>query len=782
MPIPVYPPIRAAHDYLISPAVLKSGLESVVRGGRISELSSPVLFPDCPILQQLFGWLYCQYHGLNARAAEILDKNAATILSAILKADRERMAVWIALEPDDIAWKESNEEIQQGIRFRIEEEEFQDLVGETMLGETAYRMTSNGQSVIFTQLYNAIPPGVDRDQCVLDVSLNHLKMECLRAYIDARHQSGCIADLTDFDLSSICVCGIDFNGTRMQAAHFSELVTQRIDIDFTDVELTGSDTVREIPDTGEAAKHRKSASANFNEIPMPPSIPSVTLIDHHVSTATLRHDLQFSVNGRELPNLDLNISPDFPLYSVLNCCYHFYLGVVKGVDVEAQRLFMANRDKVLKALLKAACEPTIPQLVTIKSTDGLVDQFDITFNDQASTVTLAQRFYTHGDRNGLTRYEHSAQDIWALSSLDAFKKNCLIAYINSAHEKGEIADLSDIDLSELDTRDIQFDRTKISAKDLRHFANQERRVSLIESEVAGNLPGAGIMFVDLKIDKKLALQLIGAGADKRGVLDAFLKTERASNRRTKIDLGGFDLRGVDLTGFDFRDVNFKNALVRKTGAVLSIAEKEQRLILDRRVFNWISHLRPDQIERPVSEKRRIPVYPSFVGLAKDVDFRLSNCLPLPESLDQDLTWKNGNVQMLSKAGAKKPNFKIFTRSDSVVSMQRSVFFEMLRYEFYLNFGSEWLDIEGNESGSKNAKMTDEALKYRGGWQPEPVIEFVNSLPCNVGLRIELARFLIGASDEPLSSPLEAYLTEPGGLSLKLQITLDHLNLPETFAS
>ena len=288
---------------------------------------------------------------------------------------------------------------------------------------------------------------------------------------------------------------------------------------------------------------------------MPNAIPSGSFVDHHVSLETLKCDLQLFVNRRKLPDLDLSIARDFPLFSVLNFCYHCWLSI-KGVDLEAQRLFVANRGKVLKALLKASSQPKKPQPVMIKSTDGLVDEFDITFDATNSTVTFGERFYRRHDKSGPVTFEYATTDVWALSSLAVFKKNCLSAYIESAHESGAVADLSDIDLRKLDTRDFQFDRTKITARDFRHFASQGRTVSLIGAEVLGNLRGVSMMNVDFKIDKRLALQLIEAGADKGAVLEAYLNTERALNKPTKIDLGGFDLSGVDLVGFDFRDVNF----------------------------------------------------------------------------------------------------------------------------------------------------------------------------------------------------------------------------------
>jgi len=506
---------------------------------------------------------------------------------------------------------------------------------------------------------------------------------------------------------------------------------------------------------------------------MPNTIAPDFPLDYHVTTATLKNDLQLFVSRGKLPNLDLNISPDALLYSVMNFCYHCWLSM-KGVDVEAQRLFMANKGNVLKALLKASSQPNTAQPVTIRSTGGLEDEFDITFDNTNSTVTFGQRFY-----GGRQTYSYSASDVWKLSSLDVFKKNCLSAYIESAHEKGDIADLSDIDLSQLDTRDFQFDRTKISAKDVRHFAGQDRTVSLIGAEVLGDLPGQDTNYGNLKIDKKFAMQLIGSGADRRRVLDAYLQSERALHKKTPIDLVGFDLREVVLDGVDFRDINFKQVLVRKPDALVSDDERNQRFILDEQVWSWIGHLSPGQVDRPVSEKRPVPVHSSFVGLARDIDGRLSNSQPLPELLSLDVTFNNGNVQLLSKPGIRQANFHIVTRSDSVVSVQRSVFLEMLRYEDYVNFGTMWPDMAGNESGQKNQKPTEEVHRNDDVWQSDLALRFVNSLPCTVALKIELARCLTGQSNAPLNSPLQDYLIQPTGLPMHIPITLDHLIMVAT---
>ncbi len=229
------------HSYYTSPRILKAGLESVLSGGRISDLKCPVFFPYNPLLQQLFGWLYRQYVGLDDRAAQILEENASKIFWAILKADREVMDRRIFIEPDEIEWKESNETIRQGQRLTIVEGTVQDFDDVAHPDITPFRLLCDGDHISLIQLYNDLRVGVEREQCEMKVWWNELKNACLGAYIDAENRAGRVADLSEFDLNSMCVEGIDFSGTRLKATQFGRLVLTRREFNFRGVQLTDRD-------------------------------------------------------------------------------------------------------------------------------------------------------------------------------------------------------------------------------------------------------------------------------------------------------------------------------------------------------------------------------------------------------------------------------------------------------------------------------------------------------------------------------------------------------------
>jgi hypothetical protein len=196
------PLVGISHSYRITSTILTTGLTSVVKGGKLSDLHCPVRFFDYQPLQQLFAWLYCWALGMDERAESILKDNAARIFKAIMAADPERMGRLVDLESDFNEWgKESSARVRQGKCFDIHEGIFRDIDDKEYADVTAFKMDSDGGYVKFAQLYSSLSPCEERDQCVLGVSLVDLKRACLRAYIELEKEAGRDIDLKDLDLT-----------------------------------------------------------------------------------------------------------------------------------------------------------------------------------------------------------------------------------------------------------------------------------------------------------------------------------------------------------------------------------------------------------------------------------------------------------------------------------------------------------------------------------------------------------------------------------------------------
>jgi len=833
-----------------------------MRGEPLSVLRCPIAFADSPHLQQLFGWIYCWYHGMNDRAAEIMERNAPSILKAILSADQQRMDEKIDLEPDDHPWKESNAKISRGARFHFDEEVFEEY-GVEMLAATSFKMNCNNGRVILTQLYAYQRPpfvsaGVERRHCELDVSLPQLKTACLRAFIELEHRAGRSADLREFDLNSFNVEGINFQGCKMRAAQFRQLLQLKTEFDFRNLQLidtvgladadfthcmldkalalqligmggdramvltkylktaqflggnkidldgfdlsgveirytgrqlegvvtypdqsnylcesalqnrsNGAGTVREIPNWCHPAEQRYSKPAIFQERAM--QIPGY-VHNYAMTTRVLKEGLQKKVTGETLPDLDTSCFKSYPrLHGVANFFYHCWLSYGRGIDVESYRLFTNQKSSILKAILKASSHPDKTERIQIQSSLGEMDEFDLIFNSKEKTVTVNKVFWRLPPKVDSNAYVYSATEVWDQLSLEGFKKDCLRAYIENEHENGALADLSDIDLSQYDTRGIAFDKTKISAHSFQHLA-QGRCISLIGSEVVGRIADPHIDCTNLKLDKAITLQLMDAGADKSKVLDAYLTTQHEL-RSAVIDLAGFDTRGIFLKKPNAQQVDTGN----NNSTQPDVTERIRRrfLIVDENMIKAML----DENGVMKNPPQSISVAPAFVGLARDLESRLAAEQPLPLKLSLDLTLNEGHVQLRTPAGSRAEDWTVFDidNSKTIRSLERDFFVEMLRYEDHVNCHAPWLDTELNKTGLKNQELLADARHYEDDWPIDVAVKFVNRLPCNRNLKIELARFLSGLTNEPLSAPFQRYIAPPDGFQIIFRIAPEDLN-------
>jgi len=240
--MPDYSLVAASNRYAISPTILKNGLLSVIRGGKLSDLSSPVFFPDTPVLQQLFDQLYRWIYAMDDNAAQILKDNASRILKSILLANPEKMAGPIDLDRGNEydGWgKESSELIRQGKCFDIYEGQFINDDGRVCEGVTTIKMDCDGDTVIFAQGENQISPHEERCRCVLRLPLCQLKKACLRAYIQAEHEALNIADLSDLDLSEIDIVDVEFSHTRINASFLPNLTGRNRGANLLGTQLCG---------------------------------------------------------------------------------------------------------------------------------------------------------------------------------------------------------------------------------------------------------------------------------------------------------------------------------------------------------------------------------------------------------------------------------------------------------------------------------------------------------------------------------------------------------------
>ena len=241
--MPDYSLVTATHRFYISPTILKNALDSVIRGGKLSDLASPVFFPDSPILQKLFEQFYRWVYAMDDNAVKILKDNTSHILKSILTANPEKMARLIDLDRGNEydGWgRESSEQIRQGRCFIIYEGQFVGNDDKIYEGVTTFKMDCTQETVIFAQSENQTSPNEERCRCVLELPLRLLKKVCLRAYIEAEHDAGKIADLSEIDLSAIDTDGLEFNHTRFNAAFLVELAKRNSPLNLHGAQLVGS--------------------------------------------------------------------------------------------------------------------------------------------------------------------------------------------------------------------------------------------------------------------------------------------------------------------------------------------------------------------------------------------------------------------------------------------------------------------------------------------------------------------------------------------------------------
>ena len=740
-----------------------------MRGGRISELKSPVLFPDFPLLQQLFGWLYCHYHGMDARAAAIMEKNAATILAAILKADRKAMDKWIALEPVEIEWRESNEDIHQGMRFTIREGEFQDVYGQTKMGVTAYKMNCEGDCVIFTQLYNRILPGVDRDHCVFNYSLSQLKMECLRAFIDAEHRVGRVADLSEidlceFDISSSCLTGADFKYTRMRSVHFRELQKKGMAPDITFVELTDSADQR--------------SGLHLIELP--------NGLKHDAPSSTTDSRTMNPITDRQMAHAIQNVADNRPAHitssdwNIGRAILRFFYSLTHSDEFPADL-----QDRQLSEKIAAHAPQILKAMASI----------DISHTHSARFQIGTQEFNFCQRKNRVFLRNESGVEICSFGKKTPRELQCagLKALLEYGIKNTQTMDLDGINLATIENAHLlDFSAAQINYQAIDGLSDSEpspgKLINLRGATFAEKPTVQLFQFADetstadqdnylqnadwarFLIDKQLACDLIRAKANPQKIFVQYLASERAMGE-IDVDISGFDLTAINLKGLDLRGLKLTELLENGDPLVLKNLGTAQ---LDRQVRGKLITAAPAKSivtdaavlsPRPLHSNTSFQFRPEhFVALGKELHEMHHAKKPTTlGGIDFDnVRLIKGKVCYLHRSAPDQASVSADQRADLSEEELRALNTpreERTDHALLQKFQREATRDQYEFFGTVMKALFKKAEldSYCGDYHAAYVDDLLKLLPCDATLKEDLFQFLNDRGTKELHYPLYAYL-------------------------
>jgi len=283
-----------------------------------------------------------------------------------------------------------------------------------------------------------------------------------------------------------------------------------------------------------------------------PSLPP----NYAVSAALLKKNIESVARGEGLTVLH---APVWCQLSFLQWLVDSIYRLVNGIDDVTEKIIRDSMPAIAKSILLASEFPAqnsdsssrqarAGRIIKLNS-GGSELAFQVSCIN--GVIKLDQLY--HSSNTAVVR-DSETLDI----PLAQLKKECLQFYVQSEHDAGRVADLSDIDLNQIDTDGIPFQGAKIRASFVQTLADSGKRFSFNNTELTGNIGQIELNPEHMSVDKFSALQLIRAGADRQQVILSYINAEQFSGNKN-IDMTGFDLTGVHLTGVDLQNVNFRQA-------------------------------------------------------------------------------------------------------------------------------------------------------------------------------------------------------------------------------